>query len=369
MKIRGCKVLLRRQLGVGPKMFSLLGLSFFCVSCQWLPEKGNLSTGNLIEENLPIALEKPLGLSGKKSFGLYQWDKNHSYQTGLLSDIALLGTQPAYVIYFVDLERGFPDEIIRFNAKNHIKTLVTQELSLYSQGWNDHILPEISAGKWDAYFKSFALSARKFPGTVFYRFGYEMNGDWVAWGEQPTAFKAAWRHVWDLFNREKVHNVKWVWSPNVLWGDRVFEEAILPFYPGERYTDFIGLDGYNFGEHHNQYHTWQSFDQVFTSSIAGMKKYFPKKRLWLTEVGCADDERKAEWIKNFLTAFNKDPELPMFIWFNEDKKYAGEPNWRFDSDQESKSRFRNWAIFSNSITSFSLPEYRVSMVKPLTPTL
>ena len=45
----------------------------------------------------------------------------------------------------------------------------------------------------------------------------------------------------------------------------------------------------------------------------------------------------------------------MFVWFNEDKQYAGEPNWRFDSDKDSAEKFRSWAINNNSITYFSLP--------------
>jgi beta-mannanase len=178
----------------------------------------------------------------------------------------------------------------------------------------------------------------------------------VAWGENPRQFKAAWRRAWEIFRQENARNVRWVWSPNVLWGGRVFERDILPYYPGHKYVDVVGLDGYNFGERHSRHHAWLGFDEVFGASIEGMKRHFPRKPLWITEVGCADGERKAAWIQDFLRAFNADPALRMFVWFNEDKQYAGEPNWRLDSDMDSMHRFRDWAIFSNSITLFSLPD-------------
>jgi hypothetical protein len=303
----------------------------------------------------PASAEKPVA-GPKKAFGIYQWYKNASYQDGITQEIEALGTPPTYALYFVDMRRGFPHDVVGFNAARNIQTIVTQELSVYGEGWNEKILRDIAKGKWDGYFRRFARSAKAYRGVVYYRFGYEMNGDWVAWGENPRQFKAAWRRAWEIFRQENARNVRWVWSPNVLWGGRVFERDILPYYPGHKYVDVVGLDGYNFGERHSRHHAWLGFDEVFGASIEGMKRHFPRKPLWITEVGCADGERKAAWIQDFLRAFNADPALRMFVWFNEDKQYAGEPNWRLDSDMDSMHRFRDWAIFSNSITLFSLPD-------------
>ena len=70
-----------------------------------------------------------------------------------------------------------------------------------------------------------------------------------------------------IFKKAGAHNVKWMFSPNVLWGDKTFEKDILPYYPGDSLVDMVGLDGYNFGDHKSAHHKWQSYDEVFGASI------------------------------------------------------------------------------------------------------
>jgi Glycosyl hydrolase family 26 len=290
-----------------------------------------------------------------KSFGIYQWDKQRSYGDGLDQEIASLGTAPSYALYFVDRSMGYPAEIVSFNARRSIRTIVTQELMDYTVGWDATVLDSILAGKWDGYFRKFAKQARASHTMVYYRFGYEMNGDWVGWGEKPEAFKLAWRRAWRIFQEERATNVRWVFSPNVLWDEKTFEEDILTYYPGDGFVDVVGLDGYNFGDRHSRFHRWRSYEAVFGASLRGMKTHFKTKPLWITEIGCAEGEGKTEWIRDFLAHFNSDPDVKAFIWFNEDKQYAGEPNWRLDSEPASLATFRDWAITNNSITTFALP--------------
>jgi mannan endo-1,4-beta-mannosidase len=300
------------------------------------------------EMQLPI-------IAANQTFGIYQWNKDSTYDAGLQSEINALGTSPSYAMYFVDKDMGFPKEIVHFNARRKIRTILSQELSSYSQQNDFHTLDSILAGRWDGYFRRFAKEARASHQPIYYRFGYEMNGDWMVWGEQPEKFVKAWRRAWKIFKEEKASNVKWVFSANVIWGDRTVKDDIVPYYPGDKYVDIVGLDGYNFGDGHSRNHKWKSFTEVFQVSLDGLKEKFPKKPIWITEIGCAEGPGKAEWIQDFFSRFNADPALKVFIWFNENKHYAGEPNWRFDSDKDSAEKFRNWAIDNNSITYFSLP--------------
>lgn len=307
------------------------------------------------EKPVPAAEEpKPIAAEAK-AFGIYQWNKDSTYQAGLESEINALGTSPTYAMYFVDKDMGFPKDIVAFNNKRGIKSVLSQELESYTDRGNPHVLDSILNGRWDGYFRRFAKDARAAKSVIYYRFGYEMNGDWMDWGEQPEKFTKAWKRAWKIFKEEKAHNVRWVFSPNVIWGDRTVRADIVPYYPGDKYVDVVGLDGYNFGDNHSRNHTWKSFTEVFKVSLDGMKRHFPKKPLWITEIGCAEGPGKAEWIQDFFAHFNADPDVRVFMWFNEDKQYAGEPNWRFDSDKDSAERFRNWAIFNNSITLYSLP--------------
>jgi mannan endo-1,4-beta-mannosidase len=298
--------------------------------------------------------EKPLA-GNAKAFGIYQWNKDSTYQSGLESEINALGTSPTYAMYFVDRDMGFPKDIVAFNSRRGIKSVLSQELVRYSNHDDIHTLDSILAGRWDGYFRRFAKDARASRDVIYYRFGYEMNGAWQAWGEQPDKFTKAWRRAWKIFKEEKADNVRWVFSANVIWGEKTVKDDLLAYYPGAKYVDVVGLDGYNFGDNHSRYHRWKSYADVFRISLDALKRNYPDKPLWITEIGCAEGPGKAEWIQDFFAHFNADPAIRVFVWFNEDKQYAGEPNWRFDSDKDSAERFRNWAIYNNSITMFSLP--------------
>jgi mannan endo-1,4-beta-mannosidase len=84
-----------------------------------------------------------------------------------------------------------------------------------------------------------------------------MNGNWEKWSPanngstpDPAAFVAAWRHVHDLFVQNGATNVVWVWCPNAT---DVPNATSAPwnhwtnYYPGDTYVDWVGIDGYNWG--------------------------------------------------------------------------------------------------------------------------
>ena len=106
--------------------------------------------------------------------------------------------------------------------------------------------------------------------------------------------------------------------------------------------DLVGLDGYNFGDHHDEYHEWQSYKEVFERSIRACLKF--KKPMYISEIGCADDPRKAAWIEDFLSEVSQDERIDGFIYFNHHNPRKREPNWRLDSDSKSLEIFRDWAV-------------------------
>ena len=113
---------------------------------------------------------RPLAMP-TKSFGIYQWNKDSTYETGLQHEISTLGTLPSYAMYFVDRDMGFPKAIVRFNMQRGIKTVLSQELMAYATRDDNHVLDSILAGRWDGYFRRFPRDARASKDLLYYRFG------------------------------------------------------------------------------------------------------------------------------------------------------------------------------------------------------
>jgi mannan endo-1,4-beta-mannosidase len=162
-----------------------------------------------------------------------------------------------------------------------------------------------------------------------------MNGKWFPWGGKPDLFINAWIHTWKIFKEEGANNIKWIFSPNVIYRGKNFEKGILQYYPGEKFVDIVSLDGYNFGDNCKIFMSWRPFMDTYNISIIGLKTL--NKPMWITEVGCSSDKRRPKWLIEFFEYFNNS-DFELFIWFNDNKKT--EPNFRIDADNESKKIFQ-----------------------------
>ncbi len=157
-------------------------------------------------------------------------------------------------------------------------------------------LKAIAKGRYDRYVKTAARSAVSWGRPVLLRFAHEMNGDWYPWGKQTSArvYKAAWRHLVRVFRRAGARNVRWVWTPYVDPGWN------LPFasrYPGDRWVDWVGLDGINWGGGPSG---WHSFKQLFVPSYRTLSRV-SRAPMIIGEVGCGErGGSKARWVTTAL---------------------------------------------------------------------
>jgi hypothetical protein len=109
------------------------------------------------------------------------------------------------------------------------------------------------------------------------RFAPEMNGSWTIWGQQPDRYVAAFRTVADAVHDAAGEHAEMVWSPaygagypfgrsygavdaagrritQVLDtdGDGTVDDGddpYAPYFPGDRYVDWVGLSLYHYGDH------------------------------------------------------------------------------------------------------------------------
>ena len=282
----------------------------------------------------------------KKSWGVYQihWGVKR-FEAGLISQIKQLGAEPDYVLFFRDLHpgRGFPTQTVKVCKKYGATPVISQELWKWSErkAKNNTWLKRINAGETDSFWRKWGEDAKAFDSAVVFRFGFEMNGDWFGWGQQPEEFIKAWQRVHRIIREEVgARKVQFMFSPNVEWDSNKEKCAIELYYPGDEFVDLLALDGYNFGDKHSKSHSWESYKTVFEKSIQKMSK--SKKPLFLAEIGCADGPLKATWMKDFLHSIQRDDRVNGFIYFNHFDPNKGEPNWLLDSDPKTLKVFQEF---------------------------
>lgn len=246
----------------------------------------------------------------------------------------VIGRSVPNVVIFADWKQEFPFSDCR-QARVRAKTMqITWEPGYWNES-KHRVLPEIIAGRHDAYIDRWAQAAKAFGSEVWIRWGHEFNGEWYSWsvpqnGRNAAMYIKAFRHVHDRFVRAGAFNVRWVWClnaenvPNQSWNDP------LRAYPGDAYVDAVSIDGYNFGLGRGS-NGWQSFRQVFGPAYARVAR-FKNKPLMIGEIGCATvGGDKAAWIRDMDAQlrgpFNR---FGTVVWFEAKK----EADWRMVSSPE-----------------------------------
>jgi hypothetical protein len=156
-------------------------------------------------------------------------------------------------------------------------------------------MKDIARGRYDGYVRASARAAARWHRPVMLRFAHEMNGNWYPWGTAASAkaYKAAWRHIVSIYRREGARNVQWVWTP--------YASVRFPFrgrFPGNRWVDWVGLDGFNWGGSL----PWESFKRIFIPSYRILRGMSPAPMI-IAETGSAEvGGNKAKWL---ATALNR----------------------------------------------------------------
>ncbi len=274
-------------------------------------------------------------------FGLYQilWSRN--YGKHLRDTFDKLASKPSYVTFYRDLGRPFPKFAIDAIGQEGATAIVSLELWSWHGQRSGAYLPAINDGHYDEFFRQWAKDAKQDGRRVLLRFGFEFNGNWFSWSGDPKAFVKAWRRAYDIFKQVGASNVEWVWAPNILSCPDTPENNMHLYYPGEAFVDWVGVDGYNFGEHHDQWHHWQMFGDIFGDLLSDFRTRYAGKPLMITEFGCApgESDQREKWIRDAYKFLQTQPQVKAVIWFNLDKRREKEPNWRIDVTPESLQAF------------------------------
>ncbi len=274
-----------------------------------------------------------------------------------------IGKKFSQIMWYLDWRADFPlkecERLWKLGYSSHITW----------EAWNVETkegvkFDDILAGKWDNYIIKWAKSAKKFGKPVFIRWGHEFNGDWYPWSIPKNNFdsekyKKVFRYIHKKFDEIGATNVLWIWCPMCQSFPKDKRNNFVKAYPGDKYVDWIAIDGYNFGITPGWSDRWLSFDEIFAQVYSTIVVNFPGKPIMIGEFASGPNGGdKAQWI---IDAFNSIKEkfkaIKLAIWFNIDK----ETDWRIDSEPKIASAFKKAVESDYFLTSrdnlFKVKEY------------
>jgi hypothetical protein len=161
---------------------------------------------------------------------------------------------------------------------------------------------------------------------AYVRPAWEANGTWYRWspchvgGGSVDDYRAMWRYLHAKFDGVGLDRTRlaWIYSVNATDGDeRCRAEAL---FPGVRYVDWLGVDGYTFTSSATP-------TEVFEPMFARLRAIAPDHPLSVNEWG-ADSVTtvdKSAWIADYFALLHRH-DVRMSVSFNLDKE-------------------RDWAVF------------------------
>jgi len=199
----------------------------------------------------------------------------------------------------------------------------------------------LANGDYDFYIEEWSKQVADFGHPIFIRFGHEMNDPYrYPWGpqnNQPEDFVAAWKHVIDVFRKNDVDNVIWIWAPqpsHLLYAE---------YYPGHDYVDWVGVGALNYGTVAS-WSQWWTFKEIFGDYYYWLDMI--DKPQMITEMGSLKvGGNRTQW---FREAFNhlptKYPRIKSILFFNHSE------------DNTTFNKSLDWSIAKDTVTCAAIQQ-------------
>lgn len=230
----------------------------------------------------------------------------------------------------------FPSALVGEMLRAGITPEITWDPTIHGEGVDQPqmSLASIAHGRYDRYVRQFARAVAAVKRPVLIRFAHEMNGAWQSYSESNSGnhrgdFVKAWRHVYDVFQSVGASNARWIWSPNVV-GPR--SSPLAELYPGDRYVDWIGLDGYSYPKA-----GCAPAARTFGPALDEIR-HFSTRPVMLAEVSVAAScPGRAALISNLLSWVREQPEIRSLTWW---QRTDSDADWQLSGADGSASAFR-----------------------------
>jgi hypothetical protein len=249
--------------------------------------------------------------------------------------VDLVHRRPAIIMWYQEWSEPlfYSDQLPHVKALGAIP-MITWDPMIGAKGIS---LLSIVRGRYDAYIRAAARAAAAWRRPMYIRLGHEMNLAGSPFGpghrgDTAHSYVAAWRHVVRIFRRQGARNVEWVFSPNT---DCAGKCPFNRYYPGNRWVDWVALDGYNYS---TVDHTpWMSLAQVFGSSYRTLTRLSSKPVMIGETASAPTGGNKARWIsRSFGMLPRHFKRVRAVVWFDRNK----ETNWTVNSSPSTLAAWR-----------------------------
>ncbi len=225
-----------------------------------------------------------------------------------------------------------------------------------------YTLQKIIDGNFDDDLKRWAQDAKGSNIPLMVEFGTEVNADWFPWNgkyngnaektsygdpslpDGPERFRDAYRHIIDIFRKEGVKNVTWVYHVNSFSKPDKSWNNMSSYYPGDDYIDWIGVSVYGPTAPGEE---WRTFTDVLNSSYSKVSAIAPEKPVAVLEFGVIDNAEignKTLWIQDALQSIKSGmyPHIKAISYWHENWKNNDGviSNLRLDSSPGALEAYR-----------------------------
>jgi hypothetical protein len=179
----------------------------------------------------------------------------------------------------------------------------------------------VASGAEDEVIRRFAEQLRAYGRPVLLRWLWEPNL-FVAERclgpggvpEQAARYVAAFRHIVDVFRVTGTTNVAFVWTPSA----GALAAPMEPYYPGDEYVDWIGVDGYDWPDGRGNF--VEVFDDWYQS-------FAPRgKPMIVAETGATEDQ--PQFLAEIADVVpSRYPAIKAVVYFDA----VGNVDWRLSS--------------------------------------
>lgn len=280
---------------------------------------------------------------------------------GLAGFDQAIGQKATLTVRYVIWGASFPARFVIDAAKLGAQTVVELE----PRGPGAPTLAQIAAGAGSGWLARFAREMAAPGDHVIVSFAPEMNGAWYSYGSKhatPAAFIDAYRRVHDELTRDLDNDLRpahaaslitFMWQPSAI---HLTDPSPVPYWPGARYVDLIGLDGYYF-------FPADTFKIIFGRTVALLRRLSPATPMVIGETAVGPKTgRLAADVRDLFAAIRRYHLLGL-IWFDRNqapKSYRRalriyHQDWRLQDHPAALYAFVAALRRAGPIASYSLP--------------